>query len=333
MKKVLSIVLSLVMVLVALPLSAINSFAETDGDWVYDVENDIARITLYCGSDSVIIIPETLGGYEVKRIVNYAFEDYSALTSITIPYNIDGIGRYAFSGCHDFTICAYYDSYAAEYARDKGINLWCLGPQFVYSINLDETIEIIDTNYFNSSEIEIPSTIDGHTVTSIAKRAFYNNTDIVNVTLPDTLTLIDNAAFFNCYNLESVNIPDGVTKIGRSAFFGCGKLGDIFIPASVTEIVADAFFGCGSMDTITGYLDTAAQEYAEAYDFNFVYLDIITKGDFNTDGTVDILDIGGIMSASTDIIKINNKQRLSGDYNDDGVVDAFDAAAVDRVVA
>ena len=297
----------------------------------YMVNGEGTVTLIYVDRDHASLkVPSEIDGYKVTAIGDYAFNDCTLLTDVTIPYCVTSISDHAFDGCTGLNVINGYAGTCAEtFALGNGCDFHYLGIAYEVKNGTAEITAVTDPR----SVVTVPSSIDGYTVTSIGKKAFYKNNTITQVILPATLTSIGNASFYGCSNLETVNIPDGVTKIGRSAFFACDSLGDLFIPASVTEIVADAFFGCGSMDTITGYLDTAAQDYAEAYDFNFVYLDVITKGDFNTDGSVDINDVGGIMFATANELKITNKQRLSGDLNDDGVVDAFDAAAVDRVVA
>ena len=49
MKKTLSIILSLVLVIAALPLAAVESSALTDGDWEYTVSINEATVTGYTG--------------------------------------------------------------------------------------------------------------------------------------------------------------------------------------------------------------------------------------------------------------------------------------------
>ena len=99
MKKALSIILSLVMVLVALPFTAIESIALTDGDWEYTVSNNEATVTGYTGSLTDITIPSTLGGYDVTAIGNNAFKSKTSLTGVTLPNTLVSIGEYAFSDC------------------------------------------------------------------------------------------------------------------------------------------------------------------------------------------------------------------------------------------
>lgn len=82
----------------------------------------------------------------------------------------------------------------------------------------DKTCEI--TKYAGSATaLDIPSKIDGYTVTSIGEDAFWNCTSLTSVTIPDSVTRIDYSAFASCTSLTSVTIPDSVTSMGRSVFY------------------------------------------------------------------------------------------------------------------
>ncbi len=101
-----------------------------------------------------------------------------------------------------------------------------------------------------TTHLEIPSTIDGATVTQIGDRAFYDNDFLVSVTIPDTVTSIGSSAFMMCSGLTSVTIPDSMTAIGRSAFNQCPNLKSIRIPGSVTWIGYSAFGGCAALSSV-----------------------------------------------------------------------------------
>ena len=60
-------------------------------------------------------------------------------------------------------------------------------------------------------------------VTSIDDLAF-NRSNIVSITIPDSVTSIGESAFGDCSSLTSITIPDSVTSIGESAFYGCVSL-------------------------------------------------------------------------------------------------------------
>lgn len=86
-----------------------------------------------------------------------------------------------------------------------------------YSVLDDGTAEI--TWYDGDrTEIVIPSSIDGYTVTSIGGFAFGGNTNLTSVVIPDSVTSIGNAVFRDCSNLAIIIIPDSVTSISGNAF-------------------------------------------------------------------------------------------------------------------
>ena len=120
---------------------------------------------------------------------------------------------------------------------------------YYYEILDDGTIEI--TGRTGSLTIlEIPSKIDGKTVTSIGNEAF-RGCALTSITIPDSVTSIGYLAFYNCYRLTSITIPNSVTSIGDSAFCSCDSLTSITIPDSITSIGIGVFDGCSSLTNIT----------------------------------------------------------------------------------
>lgn len=95
-----------------------------------------------------------------------------------------------------------------------------------YEENENGTIEITDCDDSVIS-IDIPSAIDGKSVTSIGNNAFYSCKNLVNVTIPDSITSIGNNAFEYCASLISVLIPGSVKSIGNAAFNRCKSLMNI----------------------------------------------------------------------------------------------------------
>ena len=96
------------------------------------------------------------------------------------------------------------------------------------------------TEYLKDEEsVEIPSAINGKSVTAIGKNVF-NGKSLKSVKISDTVTAIGEMAFYSS-GLKSVQIPDGVTKLGDYAFGDCFSLSSFNIPKGITEIPAYAF--------------------------------------------------------------------------------------------
>lgn len=120
-----------------------------------------------------------------------------------------------------------------------------------YRRNLDDgTVEIYlysgtDTNLI------VPSTLDGKTVTSIGDYAFYNHATLTSVTVPKTINYIGDSAFECCDNLKYVKIENKNCKIYQ---------GELTIPSNVK---------------IYGYRNSTAAAYATDYGNTFTALDQI----------------------------------------------------------
>ena len=92
--------------------------------------------------------------------------------------------------------------------------------EYSYTVLDDGSIEI--TNYAGiGGDVVIPETINGKKVTRIGSKAFYENSKIKNVTIPENVTFIDYKAFSNCYSLDSVNLPSTIEYISSDAFWCC----------------------------------------------------------------------------------------------------------------
>ncbi len=156
---------------------------------------------------------------------------------------------------------------------------------YTYRLLPDGAAEI--TEYRGKAKsLDIPSQLDGHTVTSIGESAFVWCNALTSVTIPEGVTTISDYAFSNCSGLTSVIIPDSVKEIGANPFEGCEKLtaikvspeheylavtdgalvfkpdmrllsfpmnkqGEYAIPQGIREIGESAFSGCDGLTSVT----------------------------------------------------------------------------------
>lgn len=135
----------------------------------------------------------------------------------------------------------------------------------LYSFSSTDTKHEIEGGYiyFNEStgtitycdksviSVEIPSKINGISVTNIGECAFYNCSSLVNIVIPNCVTNIEHGVFEDCNSLTNIIIPNSITSIGDFAFSDCSSLTNIIIPDSVTSIGDFAFSNCNSLTSIT----------------------------------------------------------------------------------
>ena len=249
MKKALSILLSLVVVLATLPLTAVDAFAETDGDYTYTVTNGEATVTGYLGADTAVTVPSTLGGCPVTSIGNNAFQNNTTLTAVSFPDTLVSIGNYAFATCtalqsvvipNSVTTLgtSVFDSCTALASVSFGTGLSAIGEYDFFrctsltTVTIPGNIQTIGRNAFDYCSGITQLNLNPGLI-SIGRAAFGSNTGLTRVTLPNTVTTLCEAAFGTCTNLERIDIPASVTCIERYAFERDNK-----INAYITDLAA-----------------------------------------------------------------------------------------------
>ena len=214
-----------------------NSDASFSGASLYFIKDGIKYMVLDKNSVSVVansysgnvVILENItygNTFNVTSIGNFAFNDRTGLTSVTIPSSVTSIGTKAFDGCTN-----------------------------LMKVTLNSNAIVSNTNNYNYlSKIfgsQVSEYVLGEDVTSIGNSAFYGCKGLTWMTIPEGVTSIGSSAFSNCNRLASVTIPEGITTIGSSAFSRCSNLRSVTIPESVTSIGSNAFDGCTGLTSIT----------------------------------------------------------------------------------
>ena len=273
-KRIASVVLSAIgiaILLITLIVIAVNRYKIHKGiHWEYTILNDsIAPYTIEISGfefvdeyqSSKISIPKKIKRndttYLVTNIGEYAFDDCSGLTSITIPNSVTSIGKWAFSSCSalpSITIpnsvtsigeSAFYDcsgltSITIPNSVTSIGNSAFRGCVALTSITIPNSVTSIGDSAFEWCS-GLASIIISNDVTSIGKKAFKWCFGLTSITIPNSVTSIGESAFADCKGLTSITIPDSVTSIGDGAFLNCDALKSIRIPKSVTYIGEDAF--------------------------------------------------------------------------------------------
>lgn len=115
---------------------------------------------------------------------------------------------------------------------------------------------------------EIPSKINGKTVVGIGKKAFYYETGIKSITLPETVQYIDEQAFAYAKSLTSIVIPSSCTRIGLNAFTECRRLSAVYIKSTNISVDGYAFSTMYQRDvelTVYAPEDTGLSEVTRIY--------------------------------------------------------------------
>ena len=125
---------------------------------------------------------------------------------------------------------------------------------FTYSLTEGSGTATLVKYMGQSSDVVIPGTIEyeglQYTVNKIKEEAFINCTNVVSVTIPESVYSIGSGTFEGCILLENVNIPNAVTRINSRLFYGCKNLVEVSLPNNVTEMGRYVFKNCTSITEV-----------------------------------------------------------------------------------
>ena len=251
-KRVLTVMLTAIMLLTAAPLSGFVGL-DIDFGWLnFSTKASALDSSGSCGENVTYTFDSETGLLTISGTGDMCdfgwsespFYNNISIKSVVIDNGVRNIGNRAFNGCTGLTNVTISDSvtdigYLAFYG--------CTG---LTSITIPDSVTDIG-NYAFGGCTGLTSVTIGNRVTSVGEAAFYNCTGLTSVTIPDSVTSIGDSAFNKCTGLTSITIPDSVTSIGDWAFEYCTSLTSITIPDSVTRIGNYAFYGCTCLTSIT----------------------------------------------------------------------------------
>ncbi|MBQ8227898.1 MAG: leucine-rich repeat domain-containing protein [Clostridia bacterium] len=276
----------------------------TCGDYKYTLDSGEATIVRYNNFDAEeVIVPQTLDGYPVTTIGEFAFSSASEVgksfvdttisytynfKKITVPAGVKSVERYAFAeneslvevvlpdGLTNFGYCAF---------------MFCGNLE---KINIPSGTEVLPDNFLFASpnmrttlpdSLKIVANEAIHITTY--DRDYTDNPDF-NAVLPDSVEFLGEDLFSGCCyvaelslpqslqemhgtframtDLKRINFNDSLHIIGDYTFVDCVNLEETIIPDSVTQIGENAFDGCEKLSKVYMSENVKCVPYRAFYD-------------------------------------------------------------------
>ena len=206
---------------------------DTEGEYTYTVSaENTATITNYTGSDTELVIPDSLGGYPVTGIGGSAFAKKS-IVSVVIPDGVTVIGNYAFDGCTSLAVIDLPDSLTTLGGKAFGSCTSLLEIRIPANVSSAGVVEYNDYGPFHASGIKKATLEEG--CTEIPANLFRRAQKLEEVVMCEGITTIGSRAFDECTSLAVIDLPNSLTTLEGKAFGSCTSLLEIRIPANVSS--------------------------------------------------------------------------------------------------
>jgi hypothetical protein len=118
--------------------------------------------------------------------------------------------------------------------------------------------------------VHIPAEIDGKPVVRVADQAFFE-TDVREVTFPDTVTELGIFVFSGCNDLVTVTLPKSLQTLPKGTFESCFRLFNVELNEGLTRIETSAFWGNSYL-----YVLALPDSLAEIEEQNFIGSEILS---------------------------------------------------------
>ena len=268
MKKMLSLILALVLVLGMLPVASAAEVVASGHDWRMDwVLTSDGTLTIsgwgmkddefdyvspwykYVDEITTIVIEE--GVYSIER---FAFTDFENVTEVTLPETLESIGMSAFAGCsslkHVYLPAAVRKINDMAFASCASLTMLDVAEDNAHFSDVNGVL--MDKN--QETLIQVPAGTVGvyavpDSVKTVQRSAFMDCEKLTSVSFPDHLTELPNAVLYDLDSLTSVRLPAELTTIPESAFYGT-PLTYVEIPSQVSSIEIWAFGHCFALEHV-----------------------------------------------------------------------------------
>ena len=245
----------------------------TDGDWGYDLTTSggqtVAQIVSYSGTGGDVVVPATVGGYNVIYFGKgtsgeTVFNNSVNVTSLTLPEGLIQVKLSACNGLSNLTGTLTLPSTLTQIA-----NYAFSSCKFTGELVIPGSVRTIGQGAFESNNFtsvvinsginqltgptafafctQLTSITFPNTVTKISGSGILTGcTSLTEVEIPDSVTTFTSASLFkDCTSLTKVKLPSGITTLPQQLFSGCTSLKEFTIPSSVTTIELLTFTGSG----------------------------------------------------------------------------------------
>ena len=277
--------------------------SKMDYDYSYEILNDgTLRLYQYEGTDTNIVVPDTIDGRKVTVLGNSTFQyctQASDIESVTLPDSLTTIEKNAFYNCEKLKSVTIPQNVSSiglaafvEGLSESSLTEIKVDPENPYFSEKDGVVfskdgtKLIVFPSGRSGDYQIP---DG--TVSVGDYAFYYCVNVSSITVPGSVRSLGEGAFGNCSSLTKTVLNEGLEEIGEYAFQSSSGIRDIIIPASVKSVgknglrlSSECRIRVLSTDTIwaddafrdsaliAGKKDSTLQKYAEDRGYMFVEL-------------------------------------------------------------
>ena len=201
------------------------------GNPFYIDEN--GKLLTYSGNMAEVVIPAG-----VTAIADSVFQNHTEIQSVTFPDSLNSIGYRAFYHCDNLA------------TADLPAGLTDLGAgafdfTSLRSVTIPAGVKFIASFYMckNLESVTILGNLE-----EIGYYAFYGDTKLTHIDLPNTVTIIDNYAFAGS-GLTNITIPTGLENLNEGVFYGTPLI-SVTVPGNIKKINAKAFYKCSSLTDV-----------------------------------------------------------------------------------
>ena len=300
-KKTLIIAISIIAVLLIVVFGVVvgiaNNSNKDSGELQYMIGADGNYMVIGIGDckDTHITIPDEYNGKPVTNIGSGAFRNCKSIVSVTIGNNITDIGDKAFDDCKSLEKVVIGDSVTSiggafygcssltTVILSESVNeiikdaLWGFGNIEYTEYKQCFYLGTADNPYYAliNNKIDWKTDFEIHEDTKIiASGAFYQCSNITELTIPDGVTHVGYEAFYRCTNIEGVKFGSSVISIGQNAFAKCSSLESVELSEAIVNLSSRAFSECVKLkfNEYNGgkYIGTPSNPY-------FALVDVVSK--------------------------------------------------------